>query len=112
MQVDTLETFAIIKTEGTLSATAAQLNIVYGPQYPMDELYVYPQANASCASIPVCNELGLREGSCCPDSSGTYKPCCSFCAATPACAQYVVTNATMCCPARTNTWNPCCGARP
>ncbi len=35
LQVETKQTVALIKTDGTLSATAAQLSIVYGAQYPL-----------------------------------------------------------------------------
>jgi hypothetical protein len=34
-KTDTKDTFAIIKTQGTLSATASQLNVTYGPSYPI-----------------------------------------------------------------------------
>lgn len=111
-KVEVKSTSALIKTEGTLSATAAELKITYGPQFPIDQPFVYPQATATCASNPICSDLGFREGNCCPDNSGTYRSCCSFCAAKPACAEYATTNTTMCCPARTNRLNPCCGSRP
>ena len=108
-----MQNFALLKTEGTLSATAAQLNIVYGAQYPIDQPIVLPQANATCASNPVCSDLGLRQGNCCPDNNGAYLSCCSFCVAhLPACQEYALTNTTMCCPAQTNKWNPCCGTKP
>lgn len=111
-KTDTKETYALIKTTGTLSATTADLKISYGPSYPVDQPFVYPQANATCASNPQCSNLGLRTGNCCPDSNGAYLPCCSFCAAKPACVDYAMDNTTMCCPARTNVWNPCCGPKP
>jgi hypothetical protein len=111
-KTETKETFALIKTQGTISATAAKLKITYGPSYPLEQPYVYPQASATCASNPICNDLGFRTGNCCPDRTGTYRSCCSFCVAKPACAEYAEGNTTMCCPARTNRWNPCCGTRP
>jgi hypothetical protein len=106
------DNFAIIKTVGTIAATTAELQITYGPQYPIDIPPVYDQANATCASNPICSDLGLRQGNCCPDANGAYLPCCSFCVAKPSCEEYALTNTTMCCPARTNRWNPCCGPRP
>ena len=106
------DNFAIIKTVGTIAATTAELQITYGPQYPLDIPPVYPQANATCASNPVCSDLGIREGNCCPDDRGAYKSCCSFCVAKPSCQVYALTNTTMCCPPKTNRWNSCCGPRP
>ena len=52
--------------------------------------------------------MGLTTGNCCPSAPGVFNPCCSFCAAKPACAAFAQDNTTMCCPTRANQYNPCC----
>ncbi len=111
-KIDVKNTSAIIQTKGTVSTTASKLNVVYGPQIPLDPPIVLPQANATCASNPVCSALGLRTGNCCPSDNGQYNPCCSFCILKPLCKDYAIDNTTMCCPPRTNIWNSCCGPKP
>lgn len=111
-RVDSEDNVALIQTDGTIAGSSSQLNIVYGPQYPLEAPVVYPEATATCASNPTCADLGFRTGNCCPTANGVYRPCCSFCAAKPACADYAFEPTTMCCPTRTNRWLDCCGKRP
>lgn len=81
-------------------------------RYPLSPPLVLPQADATCSSNPDCAKLGLVTGNCCPDPSGVYKSCCSFCSAKAACAEYAVTNTTMCCPAQTNVRERPCALLP
>jgi hypothetical protein len=64
----------IIQTNGVLNAIDSNLPISYGPQYPLNPLIVWPQADATCASNPTCASYGFP-GNCCPDDTGVYNAC-------------------------------------
>ncbi|WIA32552.1 hypothetical protein OEZ86_003360 [Tetradesmus obliquus] len=106
-KVTTEDNTMILTTSGVLTGVDSDLRVTYGPQFPLSPPVVYEQADATCASNPVCSSYGLQ-GNCCPDDRGVYNGCCSFCALRPACQEYARDNTTMCCPSKTNVRNPCC----
>ena len=98
----------VAQTRGVLNLVSSELKTEYGPSVPIDPQSIIPQANATCASNPVCRMMGIKVGNCCPRDDGVYNPCCSFCAFKPACTDWAVDDASMCCPSKTNIMNKCC----
>lgn len=102
------ESTADITVDGVALMSSDKWNLVYETPIPIDPEIVYPPADATCASNPICSKQGLREGNCCPNDEGRYLDCCSFCSIRPGCQNYAQNPTTMCCPTQTDIQYDCC----